>query len=367
MRKGFPDISLFLAVLVLVGFGMVMVYSTSAILANDRYHDSAYFLKRQVVWTFIGLAAMAFGMVVDYSKWRVWVKFMLIASCVLLLAVLIPGIGKRVGGARRWIGFASLTFQPSEIAKLGLIFFTASWLSKKDDQVRDFWQGVMPPVLVLGLMSLLLLRQPDLGTTVVLALIVLVLLFAAGIKIWHLLLPLGAIIPAVYLLILRVPYRRARILAFWDPWSDPLKKGFQIIQSMIALGSGGIMGVGLGESKQKLFYLPEPHTDFIFAILGEELGLAGTVLVTLLFFFLALKGFQIASRAPDMFGCLLACGLTCLLGLQALVNIGVVVGLLPTKGITLPFISFGGSSLVLTLFAAGILLNISRTQVKSRL
>jgi len=360
MRRGYPQFLPFVMVLVLLGIGMVMVYSTSAMLANDRYQDTAYFLKRQAVWTLVGIAALAAGMVVDLEKSRNWVKPLLVGTFLLLLLVLVPGVGKRVGGARRWIGFHALTFQPSEVAKIALIFFTADWLSRDPERVRSFARGFVPPLLIMGAVVALLLKQPDLGTGVVLCVTVMLLLFVAGAKLWHFFLPGGAFLGAFYLLVVRVPYRMARITAFMDPWSDPLRKGFQMIQSMIALGSGGLTGVGLGESKQKLFYLPEPHTDFIFAVLGEELGLIGTAAVVALFLIFVLEGIRIASRAENLFTCLLASGLTSILGLQAFINMAVVTGLLPTKGITLPFVSFGGSSLVFSLFAVGILLNISR-------
>jgi cell division protein FtsW len=276
------------------------------------------------------------------------------------VAVLIPHVGIEINGSRRWLGGGSFTLQPSELAKLALVFFFARLFSLHADRLHDFWRGVIPHLAIALVVFALVLAEPDLGTTIAMAGTFFVMLFVAGVRKRHLSAIVAAGLPVLAWAMLAEPYRRQRILAFLDPWKHPLGEGFHTIQALLALGSGGVLGVGLGFSRQALGYLPEAFTDFIFAVLGEELGLVGTVLVVTLFLILAWRGYRIAMRAPDMFAALLATGITTMIVLQALINIGVVTDSLPVTGITLPFISYGGSSLVLSLAGIGILLNISR-------
>ena len=359
-RPKSPDFVIFFAVICLLGFGVVMVYSASAVSAYVNFNDSYYFLKRQIVWAALGLAAMLMAMNIDYRVWRSLAVPLMILTIILLILVLIPGLGKVVNGARRWLGFGSFFIQPSEIAKLALVLFCSTTLAVTQEKIKSFMRGVAPQLLVLLLVFGLILKQPDLGTALVIAGTVFLLLFAAGAKVSHLA-SLGAVgIAGIAVAIFTEPYRMRRIMAFSDPWSDPLNSGYHIIQSLYALGSGGLFGVGLGRSREKFLYLPEPHTDFIFAILGEELGFIGTAAVLILFFLLLWRGLRIAMSAPDIYGSMLATGITSVIILQATMNIAVVTASMPVTGIPLPFISFGGSALVFTLTGVGILLNISR-------
>jgi len=336
-----------------------MVFSSSAVVAYARYQDSYYFLKKQLLWGLLGLITMFVTMQLNYRGWRKWSKPFFFCSLILLALVLVPGVGTVINGARRWIS-VGIQFQPSEICKLAIVLFMADWLSKKPEKIRLFWKGLFPPLFVLGMVFVLIMGEPDMGTALVICGTVGLMLFAAGAKWSHLGLLVSGAVPLLMYLIKSEPYRAKRLFAFLDPWKDPLDTGFHIIQSLFALGSGGLFGLGLGRSRQKFFYLPENHTDFIFAILGEELGFIGAATVLCLFFLFAWRGYRTAVVAPDMFGSLLAVGLTSLITLQALINIGVVTSSIPVTGITLPFISFGGTSLVFTLAGVGILLNISK-------
>jgi cell division protein FtsW len=279
----------------------------------------------------------------------------------LLALVLVPGIGREIAGARRWFRFKFLSFQPSELANLAVIIYLADFIARRGNAITTFIKGFLPPMFVLGAAVVLILAQPDLGTTVALGIVVLIMLFVAGVRISYLFSLIVAAIPALWFLIFSVPYRRMRILAFLNPYLDPKGSGFQIIQSQIALGSGGLFGVGIGQSKQKLFYLPAAHTDFIFAIIGEELGLIGTVGVILLFMLFIQQALKIIKNAPDKFGYFLSLGLVLMICFKAVINIGVSCGVLPTKGLPLPFISYGGSSFMFDMVSIGILLNIART------
>jgi cell division protein FtsW len=338
-----------------------MIYSASNIYALEQYKDSMFFLKRHLSFLAIGAALTFMVMSVDYRRLKKYAKPILIISAILLVLVLIPGLGREVSGARRWFRFKFLSFQPSELANLAVLIYIADFISRKGEAIRQFFRGFLPPAGVLGCFCILILAQPDLGTTLALATVVFLMLFIAGTRPVYLLSVLLASIPALYVLIFKVAYRRARILAFLNPWLDPRGTGFQIIQSQIALGSGGIFGVGLGHSKQKLFYLPAAHTDFIFSIIGEELGLIGTVGVIILFILFIQQGLKIVKNAPDKFGYFLALGLVMMITLRAVINIGVSCGFFPTKGLPLPFISYGGSSFIFDMVAVGILINIART------
>jgi cell division protein FtsW len=337
-----------------------MVYSASAIMADKRYQDSFYFLKRQGGFAAVGFILMYVALQVDYHLWRKLAVPALIISLVLLGAVFIPGLGGSAGGSSRWIRlFAGFRFQPSEMAKIALIMYMAFSLDRKQDKVKDLGKGFLPYMVVLMVLLALLLKQPDLGSAVTLFLVAFAMLFAAGTRTRHILSVLLLSLPFFYFLVMNVAYRKRRIMSFLDPWKDPQDSGFQIIQSWLALGTGGLMGRGLGNGIQKMFYLPEAHTDFILAVIGEEFGFLGVLVIVGLFFILVQRAICIALAAPDSFGRHLAFGIAVLFGIEATVNMGVVTGLLPTKGLTLPFISYGGSSLLVSLFAVGILLNIS--------
>ncbi len=359
-QQGNIDIPVLAVTAILVGTGLIMVYSSSTILAMKSYGDFFFFVKRQLLWSVLGFTALWFLAHYPYSHLRKWVRPALFVSALLLVAVLVLSIGKTVGGARRWLSLGPISFQPAELLKIVLVLYLADTLARKGERITSFVQGVLPSLVILGGFSVLLLLQPDLGTAVIVIAVGIVMIYLAGARFAQLV-SLGlAALPVVFLLIYQVDYRRRRLDAFLDPWQEPLGKGFQLIQSYLALGSGGLWGRGLSESQQKLFYLPAPHTDFIFSIVGEELGFVGAFGLLLLFGFLIWKGLAIARRCSDDFGKLLAAGLTVLLGLQTVINLGVTTGLVPTKGITLPFISAGGSSLFFSLVAIGILLSISR-------
>jgi cell division protein FtsW len=357
-----PDYFLFLVVVALVGFGVVMVYSASAILATDRFRDPYFFLRKQCFWALLGLGALWATMGVDYRRWRAVVLPLLGLAVFLLVAVLLPGFGQEINGTRRWLRWGPVSFQPTELAKLALVLYLADFLARRQAQIGSFWRGFLPPLLVTAAMAALILKQPDLGSSVALVAVVLSTIYVAGARLRHMAVVALAAVPVIVLLVTGASYRLRRVFAFIDPWADPRGAGFQIIQSYLALGGGGLTGRGLGESKQKLFYLPEPHTDFIFAIVGEELGFVGAVVTVVLFGLLLWRGMRIALRVADPFGALAAIGITAMLTTQALVNLGVVVGLLPTKGLPLPFVSFGGSSLLVAMASVGLLLNISLHQ-----
>jgi len=360
VRPKSPDFVIFFAIIALLGIGVVMVYSASAISAYVNFNDSYYFLKRQIIWASLGILAMILTMNVDYHVWRKFAKPIMIVTLILLVLVLIPGLGKVVNGARRWLGFGSLYLQPSEIAKLSMVLFTAASLALRQDRITSFVKGIVPQLLMLLVVFGLILKEPDLGTALSIGGTIFVLLFVAGAKISHLS-SLGFIgVIGIIAAVILEPYRLKRLFAFSNPWADPLDTGYHIIQSLYAIGSGGLFGVGLGRSREKFLYLPEPHTDFIFAILGEELGLIGTITVLVLFFLFAWRGLKVAISAPDIYGSILAAGLTTMIMVQALMNIAVVTASMPVTGIPLPFISFGGSALIFTLAGVGILLNISR-------
>lgn len=340
--------------------GLMMVYSASAVLAFHEFGDKFYFFKRQAIFAGLGLVSMYFMMNVNYSIWKKWAPMLLIICFGLLVIVLIPGIGVVRGGARSWLGISSFGIQPSEFMKLAMIIFLAKWLSNEQQKITEFTKGLLPPLGLVFFAFGLIMLQPDLGTGAVMVGASMILIYTAGARMKH----LGglAMIGVVGLigLVIAAPYRLKRITSFLDPWSDPLDGGYQIIQSLFAIGPGGLVGLGLGMSRQKFSYLPEPQTDFIFSILAEELGFIGGATLIMLFLVLVWRGVRVAIAAPDTFGSLLAIGITSIIGLQVLINIGVVIGMMPVTGITLPLVSYGGSSLTLLLTALGILLNISR-------
>ncbi|MCM8796007.1 MAG: putative lipid II flippase FtsW [Candidatus Omnitrophica bacterium] len=353
-------LNLFRLSVILICIGIVMIYSASSIYAWERYKDSFFFLKRHLTFVLIGLFLAFFVMTIDYQKLRRWAKPLVVLSIILLILVLIPGIGREVAGARRWFRFKFLSFQPSEFANLAVIIYLADFIGRKKDEPKTFWKGFVPPLLVLGTVSGLIIMQPDLGTAIALAIVVLIMLFVAGARLSYLLTLILVSFPILYLLIFGVPYRRMRILSFINPWLDPRGSGFQIIQSQVALGSGGIFGLGLGHSRQKLFYLPAAHTDFIFSIIGEELGFIGTVGIIILFLIFIQQGIKVMKNTTCHFGYFLVLGLILMVSIKAAVNIGVSVGILPTKGLPLPFISYGGSSFIFDILSVAILINVAR-------
>lgn len=358
LRQG-HDPSLLLLAVGLTCLGVVMVFSSSSIMAVREHGDSLYFLKRQGVYALVGFALMAGLMHFNYLYLRKLAVPILFFCLFLLILVLVPGVGAKVGGAKRWIRLFGFSLQPAEFAKLGLIIFMAHSLARKQEKMKSFKLGFLPYMVVLAILLALMLAQPDLGSAMTLGVVAMAMMFVAGTRPVYIA-GLGILaLPFLYFLVMNVDYRRRRILAFLNPWEDPSNTGFQIIQSWIAFGSGGAMGNGLGESKQKLFFLPEAHTDFIFSVIGEELGFAGVVVIAAMFLLLVMRGFRAATHAPDSFGSYLAFGMTLLLGIEAFVNMAVVMGLVPTKGLALPFLSYGGSSLMASLMAVGIILNVS--------
>ena len=360
MQRQRPDFVLLGVVLALLGIGFIMVYSSSAVRGYMLYDDPYHFIKMEIVWVAVGLAAMLISLRIDLRVLRKYVKPALLLAIVLLVAVKIPGIGREVNGAYRWIGLGPLSIQPSEVIKLTMVLVMAHLLALDPHKIQSFRKGVLPILGLLGITAALIMLQPDLGTTLVVAATTFFLLIAAGARFGHIFALVGAGLGLVAAAIAAAPYRMRRILAFLDPWADPLGNGYQTIQALLALGPGGLFGLGLGQSRQKFLYLPENHTDFIFAMIGEELGFIGASLVILLFFLFVWRGLRVAMRAPDLFKGFLAVGLTAMVAIQAMINMGVVSGVLPVTGITLPFISYGGTSLVFTLLGVGILLNISR-------
>lgn len=358
------DFLLLITVLALVGLGIVMVYSASFVVAGQRFGDPYHFLKKQAMAAALGVGFMFCLARMDYHRWQFLALPLLLVSLGLLAVLLIPGWRSEIGGSARWLKISFFSFQPSELAKLALTVYLARSLVKKEGRMKSWRLGFLPYVVILGVFFILVLKQPDFGTGIIFATLVFLMLFAAGARLIFLGSAILAALPAFLFLALLEPYRKERLLAFLNPWSDPENAGFQIIQSFLAFGAGKLLGTGLGESKQKLFYLPEVHTDFILSVIGEELGLIGVTVVIGLFAVLVIRGFQAALRAPDLFGTYLALGIAVLMAVQSLLNMGVVMGLLPTKGSTLPFISYGGTSLMINLTAVGILLNISSQAVR---
>jgi cell division protein FtsW len=360
-RKLQSDKWLFLATLALVCASVVMVYSASALVALERFQQPYLFVTRQMMWAAVGVAMLTIVMRVDYRAYRndrmIWLLLAVVG--VMLVAVL---FARPINGTRRWFGIGGFGIQPSELAKLAAILFTAMMLERRRTRINELQYSLLPIALIVGGIVGLILLEPDFGTAVSLLAVVAVMVFAAGISYRYLFGAALLALPALYVILMQADYRRRRLLTFMDPWADPLGDGFQIIQSLIAVGTGGVFGKGLMQGVQKLFYLPEPFTDFIYAVIAEETGLFGASLVLLCFCVIAWRGFRTAMRAPDSFGAFLALGITMMLVLQAFVNISVVTGLMPTKGIPLPLVSNGGSSMLINLLAIGVLLNISQHQ-----
>jgi cell division protein FtsW len=358
--RSVPDVWMIAATLGILAIGVVMVYSASAVAAFHDHGDPYYYVKRQLLFALLGVVSMFVMMNVEYTFWRKWSVPALLICFGMLIIVLIPGLGVWRGGARSWLGVGSFGIQPSEFMKLAMILFMAKLLSERQNQITEFAKGLLPPLGIMGIAFALIMLQPDLGTGTVMIGAVLIVIYVAGARVAHLggLALLGLL--GLVGLIAAAPYRLLRITAFLDPWQDPLGAGYQSIQSLYAIGPGGLVGLGLGMSRQKYNYLPEPQTDFIFSILAEELGFIGGSLLLLLFLLLIWRGMRTAITLSDPFGSLLATGIVGIIAVQVLINIGVVIGLLPVTGITLPLVSYGGSSLTLLLTALGILLNLSR-------
>ncbi|MBX7148859.1 putative lipid II flippase FtsW [bacterium] len=353
------DIYLLMVTLILVFVGMIMVFSSSAVSAEHNYSDSYFYLKKQALFICVGLTLLFFTKKIPYKAYWKIVYPLLVLSFLALLFVLAVGHGGTSEGVHRWIRIGPFSFQPSELAKLTTVIFVAYALAKKGEKIKEFSKGFLPVIAISGIYILLILIQKDLGGALTLAIIVMLMLFVAGTRLAYIFGAFLAALPVLYFAIFSVEYRRKRIMAFLDPWQHQMDSGFQVIQSFVAFQSGGVTGVGLGDGKQKLFYLPEAHTDFIFSVIGEELGLLGVLLVITLFTVFIFRGLLITLKTKDLFGMYLAFGITALIGVQAFFNMAVVMGLLPTKGLALPFISYGGSSLMVSLMAVGILLNIS--------
>jgi len=364
MRRGIAvDGWLFFAVAALLAVGIPMVLSTSYLHAQERFSDGTYFFRKQLTAVGIGMTTLLLSALVPPAVYRRLAYPLLFLSLCALILVLIPGIGWSRGGARRWLPLGGFAFQPTEVAKVSLVLYLARSLEKKDEKIRTFSIGILPHLIVGGLFLGFIVLQPDLGTALILGLVLFLMLFIGGAKLSHLSLTGLVALPVAALFMVGADYRMRRLLTFLDPWKDASSSGFQIIQSYIAFGSGQLWGRGLGESRQKLFYLPEAHTDFIFSVIGEELGLWGALTVVALFGVIVVRGFHLTSRTEELFDRYLAFGLTALIGLQALIHMGVVMGLMPTKGLVLPFISYGGTAMVANLTVAGILLGLSRRRM----
>jgi cell division protein FtsW len=355
-----PDRVLLAITFALTGIGIAMVFSASSAVAYTQFHDPAYFLKRELLWALVGAGALLLGMRIDYAKLRPAAPWIFALAVLLLAAVLMPTLGFVEGGARRWLSMRWLTFEPSEFAKLALVLFLARLLSARSDGAASFARVGFPALFWVGICFALVMREPDLGTASMYLGTAFILLFAGGARLTHLAIEAAVALPALLGFVYSSAYRRERFLAFLHPWKDPQGTGYHIIQSLYALGSGGIFGLGLGQSRQKFGYLPAQHTDFIFSIIGEELGFIGAATVLSLFLAFAYCGVRIALRAQDRFGFYLAIGLTSSITLQALINVGVVTSSWPVTGVPLPFISYGGTSLVMTLFSVGLLASVSR-------
>ncbi len=353
------DPVLLAAIFGLVGFGLVMVYSSSAITAQDKLGDGFFFLKRQAFAAAIGLVAMAVSMKLGYRRMARLAYPLLVVVVILLIAVLIPGIGTKVGGAKRWIRFPGVSIQPAEIAKVAWVIYLSYSLAKKREKVQHFSIGFLPHLGIAGFLVILCMLEPDFGSSVALLFLMFVMLFAAGAKLSWLVGSVLLAIPFAYTAIATSEYRMKRITAFLDPWANRQGSGYQVAESLMSIGSGGVSGLGLGDGRQKLFFLPEAHTDFIFAIIGEELGLLGVAALISLYGLVIWRGIRASLNATEPFGTYLGLGITTLIGFQAVVNMSVAMGLVPTKGLTLPFISYGGSSLIVLMGAAGLLLSIS--------
>ncbi len=361
-QKPQMDRTLLVTVFLLLLVGLLMVYSSSSAISSEHQGSGYHFLKMQALWCCLGLMAMGAASFFKYRNYQRLAWPLLIIAGGLLSLIYIPGMGIERGGGTRWVRIGALTFQPMEFAKLAIIIYIARFLYQKSDYIGDFKRGILPGLIVIAVLFALISMQPDFGSVALISLVVFVMLFAGGARIYQMaLMTLAASVVAI-IEIWREPYRLTRLMTFLNPWQDPEGSGYHIIQSFYAMGAGGILGKGLGAGIQKLHYLPVPHSDFIFAVIGEELGFVGSLFIMSLYMVIIWRGIRISLSTEDRFGSLLAIGITSLLGIQAMINIGVVIGALPTKGLTLPHVSFGGSSMLVSLAAVGILLNISKAK-----
>ena len=356
---GRPDITLLVVTIILVVIGTVMIYSSSSIIAMEKYGDGYHYIKKQIMFVLLGFGVMMGVSRIPYRYWGKAAYPAVLVSIALLTLLIIPGFGTTVGGATRWFRVAGISFQVSEMVKVVLVLFLAHYLTKKVNRIKEFSRVFLVPLALLLIILGLILRQPDFGTAVIMVIVFMLMFYLAGSRVTYLAGLAATAIPAGAILIMQESYRMRRLLSFLNPWEDPGGTGFQIIQSFISFGSGGAFGVGLGNSMQKLFYLPEPHTDFILSVIAEEGGFIGVVIVVILFSVLVFRGFVISFCCDDLFGMLLASGLTAVIALGAFINMAAVMGLVPTKGLALPFLSYGGTSLVMCMAVIGILLNIS--------
>lgn len=357
------DVRLLFAVLFLVGIGIVMVYSASSAVALEKFGSGTYFLKRQALFSLIGIVILVLFSHVPFRIYRPLAYPLLILAMLSLTLVHVPGLGWSAGGALRWIRIGPVTFQPVEAARLALIVYLAYSLSKKQEILKEFSVGFVPHLLILMLLSIPLILQPDFGSAVIFGALTWLMMFVGGVPLRHLLSAFLLLLPAAYYLMVSEAYRLRRLISFLDPWQYPADEGYQIIHSLMAFGTGGFWGAGIGKGYQKLFYLPEPHTDFIFAVIGEELGFLGVAFILGLYALVLWRSIRIARNCDDDFGMLMAVGITFALALQVSINMGVCLGLLPTKGLTLPFLSYGGTSLLLNMIGIGILMNIGSHHV----
>jgi cell division protein FtsW len=364
MRDGFAiDKWLLVAVAGLLVVGVTMVLSTSYLYAHERFADGTYFFRKQLLALGVGSVGLIACALLSAPTYRRLAYPLLVLTVLALIMVLVPGVGALRGGAQRWLTLAGFAFQPAELAKLTLVIYLAHSMAKKQDKIKTFAIGVLPHLIVSGICLTLLLLEPDFGTALILAMLLYAMLFIGGVRISHLLATALLALPVLIYVMLTEPYRVRRLASFLDPWSDPQNSGFQVVQSLIAFGSGQFWGRGLGEGRQKLFYLPEAHTDFVFSVIGEEIGFLGVIAVLALFGLIVARGLRLTSRIEEPFEQYLAFGLTVLLGLQALIHMSVVTGIMPAKGLVLPFISYGGSALVVNLMEAGILRGLSRRRL----
>jgi len=356
-KMGQIDFVLFATIMLLVAIGVVMVYSASSYVSAFKLNDPEFYLKKQLMWACVGFIFMVTAMKIDYHRIKQYTGLIMLITLVLLLAVF---AFPPVNGAKRWIQLGVANFQPSEIAKYTIVIYMAKSLELKGEKVKEFFKGIVPYLLVSGFYAALILQEPNLSIASVIMIVTVIILFAVGARFFHLFAIGGALVAAVGVLILIAPYRLERLMNFRDPFAKSQDEGYQLVQSLLALGSGGVTGAGIGQSRQKCLYIPEPHTDFIFSIIGEELGLIGGVFIIILFIFFVWRGIKTAVTAKDIYGTILAIGITAVVAIQAVINIAVVTGSMPVTGVPLPFISYGGSALVFNMFAMGILLNVSR-------
>jgi cell division protein FtsW len=358
------DVQLLFPVLFLVGIGVVMVYSASSALALKKFGSDYFFLKKHALFAFAGVIILVISRHFPYRYYRPLAYPLLGLSLALLAIIQFTDLGISAGGSTRWMRLGSFSFQPSEFARVALVIYLAYSLEKKADRIKNFSIGFVPHVLVLGVFMILIFIQPDFGSVFILGALAWFMLFIGGVRISQLLAAMLVILPVAYLFLINAEYRAKRILGFLNPWEYSTNEGYQIVHSLMAFGTGGFWGTGIGKGYQKLFYLPEPHTDFIFSVIGEELGLLGVLIIIALYAWIIVRGIAIARNAPDLFAAYLAAGLTTAMGLQIVVNMGVALGLLPTKGLTLPLLSYGGTSLLLNMASIGILMNIGASKAK---